>query len=268
MPPTPAPKAHRLCQCIECKLNPGPHPVTGLPSTGDSLGRWLPISEHIEHAKLERNRAVATSRLTQMGSHVPNTLPAFPGQALRYDPPPQAYAGYVEPSYSSTSTSTSPNTSRPQSPHSSESEGRRSNPRTPNQSLIDEFRQMRNQLKVPSTVVGHRVMYFKTSPDINKPISTSKLDILGVDSLCALDPTAQSNSQVIGYQQLLNRTEKHARSHTNDESPTIRVQAKQTLKVVEEYQAQLRSLLLNEWRRQRMSMGETNFYNTGKWSSL
>lgn len=217
-----------LCQCPDCYLNPSVHPSTGLPSTGDERGRWIMEREFGRHRSQHRVRA--TVELCLQGpdaDHPPRVSSPSPSVLS----PPQ-HSDIASPTASASPTPCrSPSTS----------------PSATDQAIIGDLKALRAQVEQPPVL--DTILVFRRPPSVKDvAIRPSKLDDISIDDLCALDSNVPSNSPVVGYSGILDRTKEHARSFLNHGNVAVRLQAKLNIQRVEEECAILRKTKLKEWR--------------------
>ncbi|KAJ2912102.1 hypothetical protein MD484_g8307, partial [Candolleomyces efflorescens] len=237
-----------LCQCSDCFLHPGPHPVTGLPSTGESQGCWITPQEHTVHSNMQRNRGVANMHLARLGIG-------------RVDSRPDTFVGSSEPTFAppvdasafSATSSPPPNSPSP-SPVLPESDAV--------QDLVEQLHKVRDQIRDAQAVVDEPVLYFTNPPSPEQVNHLSNLDVKEIDRICSLDTCAPNNSAILGYQATLARAKAFASSHTKNEHVSISLEANLTMKRVEAQEKALRNILVKEYRRQRGALKEVGFFKT------
>ncbi|RXW21209.1 hypothetical protein EST38_g4657 [Candolleomyces aberdarensis] len=243
-----------LCQCPDCVLHPGSHPLTGLPCSGESQGCWTTPVEYDRHQKIQRSRAAANIVFPSLSEHP--EVPAPSDATIVLSQPATPDSPEIPPS----TVSQSFEWERP--PSLSTNAFPPSNLGEDHQSLIKELETVRSELQEARNVVGDDVLYFQHPPSLDCVVRTSKMEEKELDELCSLTSMAPSNSPVIAYQGVLARTKIFARQHLHHAQVPVRLQAKLTFKRVEEQQTALRQLLLHEWRRQRQALEESNFFDT------
>ncbi|KAJ2912344.1 hypothetical protein MD484_g8074, partial [Candolleomyces efflorescens] len=124
---------------------------------------------------------------------------------------------------------------------------------------------MRSQIQEARLVIGDNILQFEQPPSRDSHVKTSSLDAAETAKLCLLSTTVPSNSAVIAYQNKLAQVQAFARGYINHRHTSVQLEARLTLKLVEEQQASLLDLLLHEWRRQRKALQEHSFLDTSEY---
>lgn len=258
--PTNFPLLKELCECTECRENPGYDPEFGLPISG----RWIDEVEYKDHCKREKDRGVAYTRLPLLSSPeiVVHGLTES-GQHSSSQVRPLSPSGSGD---STTSLAPPPRNTRNPSPE------------TPDY-IIRQINELQNQLLPATEIVNKNCVIFKTPPgstklvrDVGADAIESEIKTLSrsdLDLLCALDPNISANSPVIGYQEMLVRMEKYT-SSVQKAPPSTRARLKSELLFnrVDQETRNLRQALLAVWISQRLQAKAGNSHDTCKHTFL
>lgn len=239
------PPVLQLCHCYECVACPGPHPVTGLPSTG----RFLAPYELKLHRRRDRQRGTAALMLgtslqaPELELPTPATLFTLTSPPVRPNPTPDTPFPFR------TSSPLFASRSAP----STQIRTKRAKPQSAAQlaALSQELEDLVRLIKPAAEVIGNEPLAFKNPPDPFSP-AASELSSESMDGLFALDPVVQKNSSIFGHHQLLLRILKCAEDNVTTTNTSFRLRCQLARCRADEELTALRKLKLEQWERQRL----------------